>query len=159
MVARDGAGKDDSSDVPDGTGLFPPQGETGMGATQTLTQSGVRLDRKSVDVVTGTMRPMGDRIVVRPLPLLLSKVIEAAWSGKTVRGEVLAVGPGEYPNVYNRDRSKVHRSMTFRPTEVKVGQVVHLGGMENGGYSFPEVMLNGETVIIASEKDICGIES
>jgi co-chaperonin GroES (HSP10) len=129
-----------------------------MGASQTLTQSGVRLERKSVDVVTGALKPRGDRIVVRPLPLKLSTVIEAAWSGKTVRGEVMAVGPGEYPNIYNADRSKVRRSAVFKPTEVKVGQVVHLGGMENGGYSFPEVLLNGETVLIASEKDVCGIE-
>ena len=121
-------------------------------------KSGIELGRKSLDVVTGTLKPTGDKIVVKPLPLNLSPLIAATFKGKTVRGEILAVGPGHYPWNYNHDRSKRWESKQFRKTEVKVGQVVHLGGLENGGYTFPEVMLNGEMVIIASEKDVCGIE-
>jgi hypothetical protein len=40
---------------------------------------------------------------------------------------------------------------------VKVGDVVELGGLDIGGYRFPRCMLNGEEVLIASEKDVTGI--
>lgn len=85
-------------------------------------------------------------------------MILAAWNGRTVRGEVLAIGPGEYPNIYNADRSTVRKSKRFRPTEIEPGQIVHLGGLDIGGYAFPRVQMNGEEVIICSEKDVCGVE-
>ncbi len=117
-------------------------------------KSGIEITRKSLDVINGTLRPMGDKIVVRPLPLKLSQTIHANWSGKAIRGEVLAVGKGENPWIYNKDRSKRWQSKAFRPTEVKVGDIVELGGMELGGYEFPRVLLNGEEVLICSEKDV-----
>ena len=119
-----------------------------------IQKSGVELTRKSLDILSGNIRPLGDRIVVRPLPLKLSETIHAHWMGKAIRGEVIAVGPGEFPNRYNGDRSKVWKSKAFRKTEVKVGDIVELGGMELGGYQFPRYLLNGEEVIIASEKDV-----
>lgn len=119
--------------------------------------SGVELTRKSLDFVNGTVRPLGDRILVKPLPLKLSTLIEAAWKGKTVRGTVVAVGPGEYPNKYNKDRSKVWKSRIFRKTEVKVGDEVELGGMEIGGYEFVKLIVNGVEMVLCSEKDVAAV--
>jgi len=115
-------------------------------------------DAKRTDWVEGTLRMTGDRILVKPLDLKLSNVIIANWTGKTVRGEVVAVGPGEYPNRYNAERSKVWKSKVFRPTEVRVGDLVELGGLDIGGYAFPRIVLNGVEHLIASEKDVCGYE-
>jgi co-chaperonin GroES (HSP10) len=124
---------------------------------ETLIKEGVDMrDSRRVELVEGDLRMTGDRILVRPLDLKLSNVIIANWTGKTVRGEVVSVGPGEYPNRYNSDRSKVWKSKVFRPTEVRPGDIVELGGLDIGGYAFPRIMLNGEEHLIASEKDVCG---
>lgn len=122
-----------------------------------LRKEGVDMRDGRVEFVEGKIKPLGDRIVVKPLQVELSTTIEAHWRGKTLRGEVIAVGPGEFPNVYNRDRSKVRKSNYFRRTEVKVGDIVELGGADIGGYAFPRIMLNGEEHLIASEKDVAGI--
>lgn len=124
-----------------------------------IEQSGVALDRKSLDMVSGSMRLLGDRILIKPMALKLSTTLIADWKGKTVRGQVIAVGPGEYANIYNSDRSKVRRSKAFTPTTVKVGDIVHLGGLEIDGYSFTRIMLNGTEHLICSEKDITGVET
>ena len=122
-----------------------------------IQKSGISLnDRHTVDMVWGTLRMLGDRILVRVEDLSLSSIIVANWTGKAVRGTVVEVGPGEYPNKYNHDRSKVWKSKTFRPTEVRPGDVVELGGLDLGGYAFPQLMLNGIKHLIASEKDVCG---
>jgi co-chaperonin GroES (HSP10) len=52
----------------------------------------------------------------------------------------------------------VRQLKAFRPCDVQVGDIVHLGGMEIGGYLWPHIMINGEDMIIASEQDVCGIE-
>ena len=115
------------------------------------------IKRKTLDFVQGTIRPLRDGLVIRPMDVKLSHLILAARQG-SFRGEVLAAGPGEYPNVYNADRSKVRRSKTFKPTEVKCGDIVELGGQEHEtGYDFPRITLNGEEVILATEKDVCGV--
>jgi len=122
-----------------------------------LEKSGTSLNPKRVEFVEGSLKPMGDRIVVRPLPVKLSQIIIAARQGNFL-GTVMAVGPGEYPWIYNRDRSKRHQSKHFRPTEVKIGDVVELGGQEHdSGYAFTRVCLNGEDVIVASEKDVAAV--
>jgi len=87
----------------------------------------------------------------------LGSLVEATWHGKTLKAEVIAAGPGEYPNLYNSDRSRMWRSKQFRKTEVQVGDVVELGGLNFGGYTFPELVLNGSRCLIVSEKDVCGI--
>ena len=126
---------------------------------QTLVKEGVDMrEKRTIDMIEGTLKMMGDRILVRPLDLKLSKVIIANWTGKTVRGEVVAVGPGEYPNRFNSDRSRVRKSKAFRPTEVRPGDIVELGGLDIGGYAFPRIVLNGVEHLIASEKDVCGYE-
>ena len=121
-------------------------------------QSGVEITRKSLDIITGTVRPLGDRILIKPMRVKLSSTLIATWKGKPLRGKVIAVGPGEYPNRYNADRSHRKTSKVFIPTQVKVGDVVHLGGLENDGYTFPTFLLNGEDHLMISEKDVAGVE-
>jgi co-chaperonin GroES (HSP10) len=124
-----------------------------------LQSSGKRLERKADFIPQGaTIRPLRDHILVKPLEWKPSKILAIAGSErKTLRGTVVAVGPGTYHWQYNQDRSKRWQSKHFRRTEVKVGDVVELGGLENGGYSFPEVLVGTELHIIASERDVCGI--
>jgi len=132
-----------------------------------LQQSGIRLRRKRVDVIlaTETIRPLRDQIVVKPLPwepspYLKSKGVEIVWQGGVLRGEVLAVGPGHYPKQYNKDRSKCWDSKTFQPTDIKVGDIVELGGLEIHGYDhWLHIQWGTDTVIIAREADVTGIVS
>lgn len=127
---------------------------------------GTRIERKTYDTLPAgqTLRPLRDGILVKVLPLALSETIHAHWNGSAVRGEVVAVGKGHYPNRHSRGTTegkewrKVHSSVNFRPTEVKVGQIVHLGGMENGGYLFTKLYIDHEEHVLATERDICGIE-
>ena len=130
-----------------------------MSVPNPIVASGVDMrDAKRVDWIEGSLRMLGDRILVKPIELQLSNVVIAFHRGKTVRGEVVAVGPGEYPNKYNAERSTVWKSKVFRPTEVRLGDLVELGGLDIGGYAFPRIVLNGVEHLIASEKDVCGYE-
>jgi len=122
-----------------------------------IKQEGVDMRDGRVEWVEGNFKPLGDRMLVKPLKVELSTTIEAHWRGRTLRGQVVAIGPGEYPNRYNSDRSKVWKSKVFRPTEVKVGDIVELGGIDIGGYAFTRIMYRGEEHILASEKDVAGI--
>jgi co-chaperonin GroES (HSP10) len=126
-----------------------------------------RVERFAANYFTAQarFRPLRDQIIVKVLDLKLSDTLIANWSGSAVRGEIIAVGPGKHPSVYqsgSRDGKPyktVHDSTRFRPTEVKVGQIVHLGGMENGGYAFPKIYIDHVEHVIASERDICGVET
>lgn len=129
-----------------------------------LEQSGVRISPKRIEIIDAheTIRPLRDQIVVKPLPwepspYLKSKGIEIVWHGKALRGEVLAVGPGCYPKQYSKDRSKSWDSKIFRPCDVKVGDIVELGGLEIKGYDFPEVRWGSQSVIVCREADVTGV--
>ena len=125
-----------------------------------MEQSGVRLGRKTTDIIPArhTLRPLRDHIVVRPLEWRPSKVIQIAGNQrKTLRGVVVAVGPGCYPWRYNADRSKRWASKAFRKTEVKVGETVELGGLDLDGIPFPEVVIGNQLHIICREEDVAGI--
>lgn len=116
------------------------------------------------EIVNGTMRMVGDRILLKPLDWDASKTVIAIRHGRPVRGEVIAVGAGMHPIKYKANamgkKGSMDYSKHFRPTEVKVGQVVELGGLnvyDGAGYSFPEVVIGTERHIICSERDVCGI--
>ena len=93
-----------------------------------------------------------------------SDIIESTYYGKPVVGEVVATGPGRHPYVHERgekDGKRYHQikeSSQFRPTEVRVGDIVHLGGLERDGYSFTQIIMDGALHLIVSEQDIAGIE-
>lgn len=125
-----------------------------------LETSGVRLESKRHEVIPTTqrIRPLRDYIVVRPLEWEPSRTIQIAGNARrTLRGTVTAVGPGCYPKRYNRDRSKTWDSKAFRRTQVRVNDVVELGGLEIDGYSFPQILIGNELHIICREEDVCGV--
>jgi hypothetical protein len=129
-----------------------------------MIERGVRLADKSLNFVTGQIRPLREKLIVKPLPPALSQTIRADWNGEAVRGEVIAAGPGTHPRIHEKGTTdgkpwrRVREGRAFRPCDVKVGDIVQLGGMEIGGYLWPHITVNGEDCIICSEQDVCGIE-
>lgn len=127
-----------------------------------MSASGVRLSDRSINFVPQgrRIRPLRDQIIVKPLPLALSDTINANWDGEVVRGTVVAAGPGCYPRIHQRGFKNgqpyrtVRQSLHFRATEVKIGDVVELGGLEIGGYLFPKVWFDGDWCVICSEQDV-----
>lgn len=107
------------------------------------------------------IRPLRDQIVVEPLESNFSTIIDAQWDGEVIRGKVLAVGPGVYPKRYNGPkgkRTKSWDSKAFRPCDVKVGDIVQLGGLEIGGYLHINCLWGHKRVVICREEDVTGIE-
>ncbi len=91
------------------------------------------------------LKPLGDRIVVKPQDEEESRtasglVIPDTAKEKPQLGEVLAVGPGEY-----RDGERV-------PVDVNVGDVVFYSK-----YGGTEVKHNGEDLLILSSRDVLAI--
>lgn len=84
-------------------------------------------------------RPLHDRILVRRLPDKRSSAIVLTDKERSLRGEVLATGPGKYCCDHGR----------IRPTGVIPGQVVYFGQ-----YSDYE---EGDVLLI-TEADIRGVE-
>ena len=134
-----------------------------------ISTRGVKLERLTTDFVASqTIKPLRDVLYVKPLKIHFSDTLEVDWRGKAVRGRVVAVGRGRYPNIHRRgtrpdkdgkpkDWRTVHESKHFRPTEVKVGDVVELGGLENQGYAFATVMIDGVECVECTEQDVCAV--
>lgn len=94
------------------------------------------------------IRPLRDRIVVRPLDEPLSTVIEVIQHKEAdahCRGQVLAVGPSVKFGKRYRPRT---------PTDVRVGDTVHFTDI----YKFPAIECEGVRLHILQEADVCGIE-
>lgn len=115
-----------------------------------------------MEFINGTLRLLADRILLKPLEWDASKTIIAIRHGRPVRGEVIAVGPGHNPIKYKANaqgkRAQMDYSRRFRPTDVKPGDIVELGGLnqfDGKGYQFTEVIYNGEAHLICSERDVC----
>lgn len=127
-------------------------------------KSGVRLADRSLNFVSGEVKPLREKLVLRPLPPSLSQTIAADWNGEAVRGQVVACGPGTYPRIHEKGIKDgkpwrtVRELRAFRPCAVRVGDVVNLGGMEIGGYLWPHIFIDGVDHILISEQDVCGIE-
>ena len=126
----------------------------------TVVQSGVTLDRKRVEFIspTATIRPLGDRIFVRPLPNITSKVLSVVHEGRALRGVVTHVGPGyREKKRYKNSRGetvKIGETGRVTPVELRPGDVVELGGLEISGYSFPKVMIGNVEHLIVQERDV-----
>ena len=133
-------------------------------------QSGVSIE-PTPEIVTGTLRMLQDRLLIKPLDWNGEQVhgadsrIIVMRDGRPVRGTVVAVGPGRHPFIRkgrtNDGRhTRVTESKRFQPTEVKVGDVVELGGLnqyDGKGYQFQRIVYNGEPHLICSERDVCGV--
>lgn len=116
------------------------------------------------EVITGSLRMLGDRILLRPLKWKPSELLEVVRHGRPVRGEIVAIGKGEFPKKYKRNREgqkiSFEYSKSFRPTELKPGMTVEIGGLnvfDGFGYDFQTVMIGSETMLICTEKDVCGV--
>lgn len=98
------------------------------------------------------------------MPVPLSDKLAAPWLGEPVKGVIVAAGPGCYPNIHEKGMRDgkpyrtVRQSKHFRATEVKPGDVVHLGGMEIGGYLFPHVWFGGAWCVLCREADVAVLE-
>lgn len=111
------------------------------------------------------IRCLHDYIVVEPLNIEHSLILDVIENIKPVRGIVKAVGPGHYPNVYDHPdkhkRTKMWKSKTFQPTQVKVGDIVELGSIRVDGrmtgYSFQQIMVGSKMHIMCREADVSGI--
>ena len=107
------------------------------------------------------IRMRRDYIIVEPLPVEHSSLLEVVEHVKPLRGLVKAVGPGVYPKRYDHPdksrRTKMWDSPCFRQTEVRVGDVVELGGYEFGGYTFQQFLWGATVHIIVREEDVSGI--
>lgn len=93
-----------------------------------------------------TIKPLGDRVLVKPLEEDEEQVrggiiIPDTAKEKPQQGEVKAVGPGK-----RTDDGKT------LPMHVKVGQIVLYGK-----YAGTEVKIDGEEHLIMSESDVFGI--
>lgn len=116
--------------------------------------------QSSPEVVVGRLRMLRDKLLIRPLDFEPSKIVATVRHGRPVRGVVVEVGPGTYPNRYSKDRSKTWKSKVFVPTQVKPGDVVELGGLniyDGSGYLFPEVIVGGIKHLIIQEADVVGV--
>lgn len=102
-----------------------------------------------------------DYIIVEPLPVVHSDVLEVVEHTKPLRGVVKAVGPGHYPKRYNtpdkHTRSRMWESKAFQPCDVKVGDFIELGGVEFGGYSFQSFLWGSKKHLIVREADVSGV--
>lgn len=127
----------------------------GVSFTPTTDRATILADR--VDQV----RMLGDRILLKPLEWQPSKILEVVRYGRTLRGIVMAIGPGHNPIKYRNGRAKMDYSRRFRATEVRVGDVVELGGLniyDGQGYQFPEVLVGNERMLIVTERDVALID-
>lgn len=123
------------------------------------------------EVISGSLRMRGDRILLKPLDWEgeevhgAGSVIAVQRSGRPLRGVVRAVGPGIHPvskRIKSGNSQRIEFSKHFRPTEVRIGDVVELGGLnifDGKGYQFPEVILNGEKCLVVTERDIAGVRN
>lgn len=110
------------------------------------------------------IKPLHDHIVVEPLGIEHSRILTVIENIKPVRGIVKAVGPGHYPLRYDNEkgrRTKMWRSSTFQPTQVKVGDLVELGAVNIdgriAGYSFQQIQWGSVMHIVCREADVAGI--
>jgi chaperonin GroES len=91
------------------------------------------------------LKPLGDRIVVKPTDEEESRtasglVIPDTAKEKPQLGEVLAVGPGEF-----KDGERI-------PMDVKVGDVVFYSK-----YGGTEVKVDGEDYLVLSSRDVLAV--
>ena len=120
---------------------------------------GTRIGHETFDAVAAeaVIRPLRDQIIIEPLEWRPSDIINVVYWGKPLRGKVLAAGPGTYTRLYDGPkgkRTKTWRSKAFRPCDVKVGDIVELGGLELGGYLFQTFRWGSRECVICQEADV-----
>ncbi|UOF80240.1 co-chaperonin groes (hsP10) [Caudoviricetes sp.] len=85
------------------------------------------------------LRPLKDRIVVKPISRIKSSIIDVVMSEKDNMGNIVAIG----------DQAKNH---------LHIGEFVRFGTMGKDEYlNYQEYFEDGERYLIMSWKDICFI--
>ena len=114
-------------------------------ATESIPASGAMRTSPTVATVVRTMRPLGDRVVIRPTPreemTKSGLIIPDTAKEKPQEGAVLAVGPGRILDDGRRE-----------PMDVKTGDTVLYAK-----YAGTEITVDGDELIIVSQKDILAI--
>jgi co-chaperonin GroES (HSP10) len=134
---------------------------------------GARITDENITFIPKEMklRPLRDQIIVEPVDIMHSRVlIIPPHESKLVRGKVIAVGPGHYPNYYldkdgkrladheRNKRAKVASGTVFVPTTVRVGDMVHLDGRNTGKDAFDAFYYGDQYCVHAREADVAGVE-
>lgn len=109
------------------------------------------------------LRPLRDQMIIEPLDVVHSRVlIVPPHKSALIRGRVIRVGPGIYPNKYDHrekhKRTKVMAGTVFRPTTVKPGQIVHLDGRQSGKSAFDAFYWGERYCLHCREEDVAGVE-
>ena len=136
--------------------------------TQTI-KTGTRIGHESAYSLpaSATLKPLRDQLICEELPWPFSSTIEVAYQGRPLRGKVLAAGKGHYPTRYNGPKGKRTKSWSskqFLPCDVKVGDVIQVGGIteDDGridGYLFQSFRWGNKKVFVCSERDVTVIEN
>lgn len=93
------------------------------------------------------LKPMGDKIVVRPYVRVKSQILEVIMDEKDNMGTVVAVGPGK--KLPNGKREVM---------PLNVGDFVRFGTMGTDEYlKYQEYFENNERFLIMSWQDVCFI--
>jgi len=93
------------------------------------------------------LKPMNDKIVVRPDVRVKSQILEVIMDEKDNMGEVVAVGPGKKVGIDKRE-----------PMPVSVGDYVRFGTMGTDEYlKYQEYFEDGIRYLVMSWQDVCFI--
>lgn len=120
---------------------------------------GAELSHKTTDYVPADakIRPLRDQIILEPVDNAFSSLIIVIDESKPIRGIVRAIGPGTYPHKYDHDqkgrRTKLFWGKTFRPCDVKVGDLVSIEPFERQCFYWGSMIC-----LICREEDVRFIE-
>lgn len=134
-----------------------------------MSDRGTRIGNETFESIPADerIRPLRDVIILEPLGWEPSKIIAVAYFGKPLRGIVRAIGPGcfklQYQDTVTGDwsftmpkgrRKAMRSSNVFRPCDVKIGDVVELGGLELGGYLHMTIRWGCVEMVVCREEDV-----
>jgi co-chaperonin GroES (HSP10) len=104
-----------------------------------------------------TLKPLRDQMIIEPLDVVQSRILVLPPQEKTLRGRVLAVGPGHYPTQYDhwdkKKRTKCWAGMAFVPAQTKIGDIVRLEGFNSEGFFWGD-----KYCVHAREEDVAAVE-
>jgi co-chaperonin GroES (HSP10) len=108
------------------------------------------------------LKPTLDRVLIKVLPWNPSRRLKIVSQMRPIRGQVVAVGPGGWQKRYylndKGERYKVGETGRKQLMDLKVGDVVDVGGLEIRGYSFMEIMIGHERHIMCQEADVAIVD-
>lgn len=94
------------------------------------------------------LKPLHDKIVVKPIPRVKSAILDVIMDEKDNMGTVVAVGPGK--KLPNGRRE---------PMPIEVGSFVRFGTMGSDEYlKYQEHFIDKERYLIMSWQDVCFIQ-